>query len=165
MKLDTFEDLLVHELKDLLSAEKQLLKALPKMAKGAANEKLRDGFLEHLEQTKTHVQRLEQAFEHLGKTARAEHCNGMEGLIEEGSEQLEQSGEPSVLDAGLIGAARRVEHYEMAGYCTASLLAEKLGQKQILKLLQQTFEEEQETDSKLKDLLENQIPAESHAAS
>ncbi len=164
MKLATLEDLLVHEMKDLLSAEKQLVKALPKMAKAAKNQKLREGFTEHLEQTKGHVRRLEEAFALLGKAARAEHCSGMEGLIEEGSEMMERDADPAVLDAGLVGAARRVEHYEMAAYCAAQCLAERAGHRKIYNLLQQNFEEEQETDEKLKDLMNSEIAAEALAA-
>src|SRR6185436_13913857 len=126
MKLDSLEDLFVHEIKDLLSAEKQLVKALPKMAKGASSEALKAGFEEHLEQTKCHVERLEQIFGLLDKAPRAEHCKAMEGLIEEGSDLLEEEGEPSVKDAALIGAAQRVEHYEIAAYGTIRTLAELL---------------------------------------
>src|SRR5215213_7905618 len=111
MKMNTLEDLLVHELKDLLSAEKQLVKALPKMAKGASSDALRAAFEEHLEQTKEHVRRLERIFQILDKAARAEHCKAMEGLIEEGSDLLEEEGSATVKDAALIGAAQRVEHY------------------------------------------------------
>lgn len=146
------EELFIHECKDLLSAEKQLVKALPKMAKGAANEELRRAFEEHLEQTKIHVERLEQVFSGLGKTARAEHCKGMEGLIEEGSELLEEEGEAMVKDAALIGAAQRVEHYEIAGYGVARTLAEMLGLQEAVELLQQTLDEEKETDEKLTKL-------------
>src|SRR6188472_2107426 len=105
MKLNSLEDLFVHELKDLLSAEKQLVKALPKMAKGATNDALRESIEDHLEQTKGHVERLEAIFENLGKAPRAEHCKGMEGLIEEGSSLLEEDGDGMVKDAALIGAA------------------------------------------------------------
>ena len=119
MKLDNLEDLLVYELKDLMSAEKQLVKALPKMAKGASHEALKSAFEEHLDQTKGQVQRLEKVFEILGKTARAETCKAMEGLIKEGAEVLEEEGDEMVKDAALIGAAQRVEHYEIAAYGTA----------------------------------------------
>src|SRR6185295_7315770 len=116
--LDSLENLFVHELKDLLSAEKQLVKALPKMAKGAASDALRAAFEEHLVQTKGHVERLEQIFVLLDKPSRAEHCKAMEGLVEEGSDLLEEEGSPMVKDAALIGAAQRVEHYEIAAYGT-----------------------------------------------
>lgn len=157
MKLETIENLFVHELKDLLSAEKQLVKALPKMAKGASNEKLRSAFEEHLEQTKTHVDRLEKIFSIMGKPARGEHCKGMEGLIEEGSSLLEEEGADNVKDAGLIGAAQRVEHYEIAAYGTARTLAELLGKQEAVELLQATLDEEKETDDKLTELAENEI--------
>ncbi|HEX5472026.1 MAG TPA: ferritin-like domain-containing protein, partial [Lacipirellulaceae bacterium] len=159
------ENLFVHELKDLLSAEKQLTKALPKMAKGASSEALKAAFEEHLEQTKGHVERLEEVFELLDKSPRAEHCKGMEGLIEEGAELLEEEGEPMVLDAALIGAAQRVEHYEIAGYGTARALAEMLGLKQAVSLLQQTLDEEKETDQKLTELATSEINVEAAAAS
>jgi ferritin-like metal-binding protein YciE len=152
MKLETLDALFLHEIKDLLSAEKQLVKALPKMAKGAANENLKAAFEEHLEQTKGHVERLEKIFELLQKSPRAEHCKGMEGLIAEGAELLEEEGEEMVKDAALIGAAQRVEHYEIAAYGTARTLAELLGMKNAVKLLQQTLDEEKETDEKLTQL-------------
>jgi len=152
MKLDTVENLFLHELKDLLSAEKQLVKALPKMAKGAASESLRTAFEEHLEQTKGHVKRLEDIFSLLGKASRAEHCKAMEGLIEEGADLLAEDGTPEVKDAALIGAAQRVEHYEIAAYGTVRTLAEMLGNKEAAKLLQQTLDEEKETDEKLTEL-------------
>ncbi len=109
MKLESLDELLIHELKDLLSAEKQLVKALPKMAKGAASPKLKAAFEEHLGQTETHVERLEEALKILGKPARAEHCKAMEGLVEEGADLLKEDGEAMVKDAALIGAAQRVE--------------------------------------------------------
>src|SRR3977135_3778779 len=149
MKLASLEDLFVHELKDLLIAEKQLVKALPKMAKGAASEALQAAFEEHLEQTKGHVERLEKIFQLLDKPARAEHCKAMEGLVEEGSDLLEEEGAPMVKDAALIGAAQRVEHYEISAYGTARTLAELLSQNDAAELLQQTLDEEKETDEKL----------------
>src|SRR6185436_19336603 len=122
MKLKTLEDLLHHELKDLYSAENQLVKALPKMAKAANNEDLRAGFQEHLEQTKMHVERLEQIANQLGEKLTGHKCKAMEGLIEEGADLIDEDAEDSVRDAGLIGAAQRVEHYEIAGYGTARAL-------------------------------------------
>jgi ferritin-like metal-binding protein YciE len=157
MKLDSLETLFVHEIKDLLSAEKQLVKALPKMAKGAVNESLRNAFEEHLEQTKGHVERLEQIFSLLEKTPRAEHCKAMEGLIEEGADLLKEEGADQVKDAALIGAAQRVEHYEIAAYGTARTLAELLGYQQAVDLLQQTLDEEKETDEKLTQLAMSEI--------
>ena len=157
MKLDSLENLFVHELKDLLSAEKQLVKALPKMAKGAASESLRSAIEEHLGQTKHHVERLEQVFSLLNKTPRGEHCKAMEGLIEEGGDVLKEEGEPSVKDAALIGAAQRVEHYEIAAYGTARTLAELLGHDDAVGLLQQTLDEERETDETLTKLAMSEI--------
>jgi ferritin-like metal-binding protein YciE len=157
MKLQSMEELLIHECKDLLSAEKQLVKALPKMAKGAANETLSAAFTEHLEQTKTHVERLEQVISSLGASPRAEHCKGMEGLIEEGADLLEEDADAMVKDAALIGAAQKVEHYEISGYGTARTLAQILGQKEAVKLLQQTLDEEKETDAKLTKLALSKI--------
>jgi len=164
MKLDSLEDLVVHELKDLLSAEKQLTKALPKMAKGASSEALREAFKEHLEQTKTHVDRLEQVFKLLDKAPRAEHCKAMEGLIEEGADLLEEEGEDAVKDAALIGAAQRVEHYEIAAYGTTRTLAELLGLDKAVKLLQQTLDEEKETDEKLTELATSEVNVEASEA-
>ena len=164
MKLDSLEYLFVHQLKDLLSAEKQLVKALPKMAKGASSDALREGFEEHLEQTKGHVERLEKIFQELGKTARAEHCKAMAGLIEEGSALLEEEGAPGVKDAALIGAAQCVEHYEIAAYGTARTLAQLLGRNEAAELLQQTLDEEKETDEKLTELAMSEVNAEAEKA-
>lgn len=164
MKLDSLETLLVHELKDLLSAEKQLVKALPKMAKGASSDSLRAAIEEHLEQTKGQVERLEKVFGLLDKAPRAEHCKAMEGLIEEGSDLLEEEGDPAVKDAALIGAAQRVEHYEISGYGTARSLAELLGLDKVAKLLQQTLDEERETDEKLTELAMSEINPQAQTA-
>ncbi len=160
MKLQSIEELFIHECKDLLSAEKQLVKALPKMAKGAGNERLRSAFEEHLEQTKTHVERLEQVFSLLGKTACAEHCKGMEGLLEEGSELLEEDGEATVKDAAIIGACEKVEHYEISGYGSARTLAELLGHQEAVELLQQTLDEEKAADAKMTKLALNELRVE-----
>jgi ferritin-like metal-binding protein YciE len=122
MPQQELRELYIDELKDLYNAENQLVKALPKMAKAANSDELRNGFEEHLEQTKGHVQRLEQIFEMLGESPKGKKCKGMEGLIEEGSEMIEEDFEGSVRDAGLIGAAQRVEHYEIAGYGTVKSL-------------------------------------------
>src|SRR5580698_3164983 len=151
MAVETLKDLYIDELKDLYSAENQLVKALPKMAKAATSPDLRAGFEEHLEQTKGHVQRLETIFQQLGESPKGKKCKGMEGLIEEGSEAIEEyDGE--LLDAALIGAAQRVEHYEMAGYGTVSAFAEELGESKHVSLLNETLEEEKETDEKLSGL-------------
>lgn len=154
MKMATLKDLFVEELKDLYSAEKQLIKALPKMAKAATSEELKAGFLEHLDQTKGHAERLEQVFELLGQKPKAKTCKAMEGLIEEGKELLEEDAEPEVLDAGLIAAAQRVEHYEIAGYGCVRTYAELLGEDEARDLLQETLDEEAETDKKLTELAE-----------
>jgi ferritin-like metal-binding protein YciE len=159
MKLKTLEDLFHHELKDLYSAENQLVKALPKMAKAATNEELKAGFEEHLEQTKQHVERLNEIAEQLGKKLTGHKCKAMEGLVEEGAELISEDAEDSVRDAGLIGAAQRVEHYEMAGYGTARALANQLGHEDLAELLGQTLEEEKETDRKLTELAESSVNA------
>jgi ferritin-like metal-binding protein YciE len=165
MKLDSLENLFVHELKDLLSAEKQLVKALPKMAKGANSPALQSAIKGHLEQTKGHVDRLEKIFELLGKAPRAEHCKAMEGLVAEGSDLLEEEGSSTVKDAALIGAAQRVEHYEIAAYGTTRTLAELLGHHEAVELLQQTLDEEKETDEKLTELALSEINPEAEEAS
>ena len=152
MAAQGFKELYIDELKDLYSAENQLVKALPKMAKGAASEELRQGFEEHLEQTKVHVQRLEQIFEALGESPKGKKCMGMEGLIKEGGEVLNEDYERNILDAALIGAAQRVEHYEIAAYGTVRAMAEKLGEDEHASLLTETLEEEKETDEKLTEL-------------
>lgn len=148
---NSLKGLYIDELKDLYSAENQLVKALPKMAKAATSPDLQAGFEEHLEQTKGHVQRLETIFEQLGQSPKGKKCKGMEGLIEEGSEAIEEY-EGDLLDAALIGAAQRVEHYEMAGYGTVSAFAEELGESEHVTLLNETLEEEKETDEKLSGL-------------
>ena len=152
MPNDSLRKLYIDELKDLYSAETQLLKALPKMAKAASSDELRKGFEEHLEQTKGHVQRLEQIFASLDESPKGKKCVGMEGLIKEGSEVMEEDFEDAVLDAGLIGAAQRVEHYEIAAYGTTSEFARILGEDEQVSLLEETLEEEKETDEKLTEL-------------
>jgi ferritin-like metal-binding protein YciE len=148
-KITTLEDLLVEELKDLLDAENQLTKALPKMAKAASAEELKQAFQEHLEVTKGQVERLKQVFEQLGVPAKGKKCEAMKGLITEGQELMDEDVEPELLDAGLIGAAQKVEHYEMAGYGTAREMAERLGHKEAAQLLNETLKEEETTDKKL----------------
>lgn len=152
MKLETLKDLYILELKDLYSAEKQIIAALPKMAKAATNEKLAAGFKEHLEQTREHAARLEKILTRHGQTTRGPKCLGMEGALKEGAEMIEEEADEEVRDAGLIGAAQRVEHYEMAGYGCARTYAELLGDKEGAKLLQTTLNEEGETDKKLSKL-------------
>lgn len=149
MSMETMDDLLVDELKDLYSAEKQITKALPKMAKAAAAAELKEAFETHLEETKGHVERLDQIFEMLGKSPRGKTCRGMQGLIEEGSEMMEESDKGPLRDAALISAAQRVEHYEMAGYGSVREYAKLLGQKDIALLLEETIEEEKAADKKL----------------
>jgi ferritin-like metal-binding protein YciE len=148
------KELYIDELKDLYSAENQLVKALPKMAKAASSDELRQGFEKHLEQTKGQVQRLEKIFQTLGESPKGKTCKGMQGLIEEGSEATEEGYEGSVMDAALIGAAQRVEHYEIAGYGTVRSMAETLGEDDQVSLLKETLEEEKETDEKLTELAE-----------
>jgi ferritin-like metal-binding protein YciE len=157
MSMKTFEDLFIRELKDLYSVEKQLTRALPKMAKAASSESLKEAFHQHLQQTKQQMERLEQIFELLGKRARSEKCVAMEGLIEEGQEIISEDIEGSVKDAALIGAAQRVEHYEIAAYGTARTFAHHLGHSEAESLLDQTLREEKETDEKLTRLAESEV--------
>ena len=149
MELETLKDLYIHELKDLYSAEKQLIRALPKMAKAATNDDLIGGFEEHFEQTKEHAERLEKILESHDESTRGPKCKGVGGLIKEGEEIIEEKADDDVRDAGLISAAQRVEHYEIAGYGCAQTYAEMLGDKRGAELLQTTLEEEGETDKKL----------------
>jgi ferritin-like metal-binding protein YciE len=157
MKLDTLQKLYTNELRDLYNAENQLLKALPKMAKAASSEELKDAFEKHLEQTKSHVERLEQVFEELDEKPKGKTCRAMKGLVEEGSEILRQDGEESVLDAGIIVAAQKVEHYEIAGYGSVRTFAHLLGQNKAAELLQTTLDEESETNELLNRLAESVI--------
>jgi ferritin-like metal-binding protein YciE len=157
MELETLKDLYIHELKDLFSAEQQLVKALPKMAKAASNKELAAGFQEHLEQTKGHAQRLEQILSSHNATIRGAKCKGMEGLVAEGAEMIDEEADSEVKDAGLIAAAQRVEHYEIAGYGTARAYAELLGDQEGTNLLQTTLEEERQTDQKLTKLAKSAI--------
>lgn len=160
MKLTSVDQLLEEELKDLYSAESQLLKALPKMAKAATNETLRQAFEAHLEETEGQVERLNEIGKQLGIKLTGKKCKAMEGLIEEGKEILEMDGMGSLIDAALIGAAQRVEHYEISGYGTARTLAEHLGHSQVARLLDQTLEEESATDEKLTKIsMERVLPA------
>ncbi|MGB7556135.1 MAG: ferritin-like domain-containing protein [Candidatus Korobacteraceae bacterium] len=152
MTKDSLLELYTDELKDLYSAEKQLTKALPRMAKAASSEELREGFKEHLEQTKGHVDRLEEIFNMLSAKAGGKKCLGMEGLVKEGAEIMAEDLEDTVMDAALISAAQRVEHYEIAGYGTVSAYADLLGEPEQASLLRQTLEEEKETDQKLTEL-------------
>jgi ferritin-like metal-binding protein YciE len=155
MKLDTLQKLYTDELRDLYNAENQLVKALPKMAKAASSKDLKDAFEKHLEQTKGHVERLEQVFEELGEKPRGKTCRAMKGLIEEGSEILKEDGEESVIDAGIIVAAQKVEHYEIASYGSVRTFAHLLGQNKAAELLQATLDEEAETNQLLNRLAES----------
>jgi ferritin-like metal-binding protein YciE len=152
MKLDTLQKLYTSELRDLYNAEHQLLRALPKMAKAASSEELKDAFEKHLEQTESHVTRLEQVFEDLNEKPKGKTCHAMKGLVQEGSEILQQDGEESILDAGIIVAAQKVEHYEIAGYGSVRTFAHLLGQNKAAELLQTTLDEESETNEVLNRL-------------
>jgi ferritin-like metal-binding protein YciE len=156
-KMATLEDLYTDILKDLYSAEKQLVKALPKMAKNAESPDLQKAFQEHLKQTEGHVERIERIFSELDGSPRGKKCVGMEGLIEEGNEIMQEDAEPNVLDAGLIAAAQKVEHYEIASYGTARAWAERLGYNSAARLLQQTLEEESMANEKLTKIAESHI--------
>ena len=158
------EELLVDELKDLYSAENQIIKALPKMAKAASAPELKRAFERHLEETRRQVERLNQIGEALDIKLTGKKCKGMEGLIEEGKEVMEEDLDENALDAGLIGAAQKVEHYEIAGYGTARTHAEVLGLSKVAKLLQQTLDEEGATDKKLTQLAESLINVEAAVA-
>ena len=164
MSLDSLHDLYIDELKDLYNAENQLLKALPKMAKKASAPELKVAFTEHLEVTRTQVERLEQIFTALEVSPKGKKCKAMEGLIEEGKEVLEEDGEPAVIDAALIACAQRVEHYEMAGYGCVRTFANLLGSEDAAALLQETLDEEGEADKKLTELAETIINVEAEEA-
>ena len=152
METNRLKHLYVEELQDLYSAETQLVKALPKMAKAATSEELQTGCETHLEQTKGHVERLEEIFKALGESPKGKKCKGMEGLIKEGVEMIEEDIAPEEKDAGLISAAQRVEHYEIAGYGCVKTYANLLGESEAEALLTQTLEEEKATDGKLTEL-------------
>jgi ferritin-like metal-binding protein YciE len=155
MKMGSLKDLLVEELKDLYSAENQMIKALPKMAKAATSPELRAAFEAHLEETKGQVVRLEKVFKELDESPKGKKCKAMEGLLEEGKELMEEEAEPAVMDAALIAAAQKVEHYEIAAYGTVRTYARLLGMEDAADLLQETLEEEGATDEKLTGLAED----------
>jgi ferritin-like metal-binding protein YciE len=157
MALDSMEKLFLEELKDVYNAEKQLVRALPRMAKAATDAKLQQAFTKHLRETEGHVERLERIFKALGQTPRGKKCKGMEGLVEEGKEILEEDGLPEVIDAALISAAQRVEHYEIAAYGCLRTYAQLLGMRDADRLLQQTLTEEEATDEALTALGEGGI--------
>jgi len=154
MQNSSLKELYVEELRDIYDAENQLVKALPEMAKAATSEELRSGFDDHLEQTKEHVRRLEQVLNEMGEKAKGKKCKGMQGLVSEGKEIIEEDFEDDVRDAALISAAQRVEHYEIAAYGTVRTYAEILGEQNAVSLLEKTLEEEKETDQKLTELAE-----------
>ncbi len=163
MKLKTLHDLYVDELKYLYNAENQLLKALPKMAKAASDPQLAQAFTDHLEETTGHVDRLEKIFKKLDASPKGKKCKAMEGLLEEGKDLMAEDAAPSVMDAALIAAAQRVEHYEMAGYGCVRTYARLLGYEEAADLLQETLDEEGTADKKLTDLAETIINAEAVA--
>ena len=160
MVMESLQDLFVHDLKDLYSAEVQLTKALPKMAKAASEPALKEAFQTHLKETEVQIERLEKIFDELEQNPKGKKCKAMEGLIEEGKELMEEDADPSVMDAGLIGAAQKVEHYEIAGYGTVRTYAQMLGNEEAARLLQQTLDEEGATDKKLNQLAMQCINAE-----
>ena len=155
MEMESLKDLFVEELKDLYSAENQILKALPKMIKKASSKELKSGFEQHLKETQVHVERLEKIFKELDESPRGKKCKGMEGVIADGKELMEEDADPDVMDAGLIGAAQHVEHYEIAGYGCVRTYAELLGHSNFASLLQKTLDEEKATDEKLTKLAQN----------
>jgi ferritin-like metal-binding protein YciE len=157
MKLESLKDLYLEQLKDLYSAETQLVEALPKMAEASNAPELKNAFREHLNQTRQHVDRLEQIFRKLGESPKGETCEGMKGLVKEGEAMIKMKGEPEVIDAGLIAAAQRVEHYEIAGYGTVRTYAELIGEADAVRLLERTLQEEEEADEKLTEIAESHI--------
>jgi ferritin-like metal-binding protein YciE len=159
LKLESVEDLFLAELRHLYDAENQVLKAIPKLAEAASAPVLKMAFSQHLEETKVHVGRLDRVFRQLDVSPSGETCEAMKGLVKEGEEFIQAKGEPSVRDAGLIGAVQRVEHYEIAGYGTARTLAKRLGFQEIATILQDTLEEEGEADRKLTAVAENEVNA------
>ena len=163
MKMNSLEVLLEEQLKDMYSAEKQLLRALPKMAKAASSQELKTALQEHTGVTKRQVERLEQVFESLGKKAKAKTCAAMQGLIEEANEIMSEEGEDAVLDAGIIAAAQKVEHYEIASYGTVRTWARLSGQTEAAELLQETLDEESQTDQRLTELAESFVNPQAEA--
>jgi len=164
MAMDSLKDLYVEELKDLYNAENQLLKALPRLARKASSPDLKAAFEEHLGQTEGQVNRLEKIFKGLGEKPTGKTCKAMKGLVEEGKEIIEEDGDGSVLDAALIGAAQKVEHYEIASYGTARTFASMLGEDDAMELLQETLDEEAATDKKLTALAESLVNPEASQA-
>jgi ferritin-like metal-binding protein YciE len=164
-QLSNLEDVLINELRDLYNAESQLIKALPMMAKGASNTNLKEAFESHLSETREHVERLEKIGEILGAKLTGKTCKAMQGLVAEGEEAMkEESDNPTLIDALLIGAAQRVEHYEMAAYGTARAMAEVLQKPEIVNLLQETLDEESAADQTLTEISEDEVLPESYQA-
>jgi ferritin-like metal-binding protein YciE len=164
MKIESLRDLYVEQLQDLYNAEQQLIKALPKMAKASSSEELRAAFEDHLGQTRQHAQRIETIFEQMGEKVAGKKCKGMEGLVKEGSEVMEEDMENGIKDAAIIAAAQRVEHYEIAGYGCVHAYAERLGEEKAASLLEQTLEEEKQADELLNGIAEQlniDVPQES----
>ena len=157
MEMESLQELLVEEMRDIYNAEKQLLKALPKMAKKATNAQLKKAFETHTRETEGHVARLEKSFEKLGKKPTGKKCAAMEGLIEEGKEMMGEDMDDETMDAALIAVAQKVEHYEIASYGTVRTWAQQIGDEQLAKVLQQTLDEEGRTDKLLTELAENSI--------
>jgi ferritin-like metal-binding protein YciE len=157
MKYESLRDLYLDELRDMYDGENAIVKALPKMADAAASPDLRSAFLHHPEQTKTHVTRLERLFEAMGEKPKAKKCDGVRGIIEEGEDLISQKGDQSVMDAGLIAGAQRVEHYEMAVYGSLRTWAQRINNPQAVSLLEQTLDEEKEADRTLTQIAEGSV--------
>lgn len=155
MKLENLQQLFLKELRDLYDAEKQITDALPKMIDAAKYPELKNALQQHLDVTKQQISRLDQVFQMLNEKPSGETCKGMKGVLKEGDEIVSQGGDPSTVDAGIISAAQRVEHYEMAGYGTVRTYAELLGKREIAQLLQQTLNEEKEADETLSNIARN----------
>ena len=164
MKMESLKDLYLEQLRDLFDAETQLVEALPKMASAANNPNLKNAFNQHLRQTREQITRLERIFSALGERPEGQTCEGMKGLIKEGEQMIKAKGDPDVIDAGLIAAAQRVEHYEIAGYGTVRTYAEMLGADEAMRMLEKSLQEEEETDDKLTELAESQVNVEAEAA-
>lgn len=164
MSVDSLQKLFIEELKDVYSAENQITRALPKMAKASASANLKTAFEEHLEQTRNHVKRLEQIFQTLGKNPKGKTCEGMKGLLQEGAETMGEMEKGEVRDAAMIAAAQRVEHYEIAAYGTLRTFADLLGEKDATKLIEETLEEEKTTDQKLTKIAQSVNSQAEHAA-
>jgi ferritin-like metal-binding protein YciE len=165
MKINSLHDLYITELKDLYDAESRITKALPKMAEAASSQELRNAFEQHLEQTRQHTQRLEEIFQKLDESPKGQKCKGIEGIIDEGEDLMDEDAPPAVCDAALIAAAQRVEHYEISAYGTVRTYARRLGYEDHARLLNETLQEEGETDKKLTSLAESSINEQARSAS